>query len=291
MAAGGPFYPGIEISYNAAYLDTYRQPVQKPYAFRFNNKIKMVPNNVPEILTPGDITKPLSLPWHSDFYECNTHWWPATRPDDVVSEEEYRQWTRKSDVTYIPNLPRVKWDRGFRNTDLKARYYDGNTDMVNFWSKLGFIVEVPKPTPDVRIFVEKSRSFNYGAAQLIGGIKPPIKSLPMLKEHLQFAMRLELFTIPLYLYAMYSINMELGDDVAKRNSEEARKTILLIVSQEMLHLSLAGNILLAIGGQPKLYDKDIIPRYPGALPYRKDRLDLNLSPATINNIETFIEVR
>jgi hypothetical protein len=58
----------------------------------------------------------------------------------------------------------------------------------------------------------------------------------------------------------------------------------------MLHLSLAGNILLAVGGTPKLYDPHIIPRYPMLMPGRVPDLVLNLRKLTKENLQTFIDV-
>ncbi|HKY54657.1 MAG TPA: LodA/GoxA family CTQ-dependent oxidase, partial [Anaerolineales bacterium] len=76
--AGGAFFPGIEAGW------TMRDPsifVGKNDPFRLNDKN----------LKPGDITKRMACPWQADFYECNTHWWPAQRPDDVLTLENYLQ--------------------------------------------------------------------------------------------------------------------------------------------------------------------------------------------------------
>lgn len=59
----------------------------------------------------------------------------------------------------------------------------------------------------------------------------------------------------------------------------------------MLHLSLAGNILRAVGGTPKLYDPHIIPQYPMLMPGRIPDLELNLRMMTKENLQTFIDVR
>jgi hypothetical protein len=57
----------------------------------------------------------------------------------------------------------------------------------------------------------------------------------------------------------------------------------------MLHLSLAGNILLAVGGKPKLYDPKIIPSYPMLMEGRVPPLTLHLRKMTKANLETFIQ--
>ena len=58
----------------------------------------------------------------------------------------------------------------------------------------------------------------------------------------------------------------------------------------MLHLSLAGNVLRAIGGRPKLYDVNVIPYYPMNMPYR-NWLKLCLREGTKDNLDTFVKVR
>jgi hypothetical protein len=63
-----------------------------------------------------------------------------------------------------------------------------------------------------------------------------------------------------------------------------------VVAEEMLHLSLAGNILRAVGGQPKLYDVEYIPCYPMLMPGRVPKLWLELRRANKKNLQTFIDV-
>lgn len=58
----------------------------------------------------------------------------------------------------------------------------------------------------------------------------------------------------------------------------------------MLHLSLAGNILKAVGGNPLLYHWDIIPKYPGYMLHRAEPLKLQLREMTKPNLDTFIAV-
>ena len=58
----------------------------------------------------------------------------------------------------------------------------------------------------------------------------------------------------------------------------------------MLHLSLAGNILRAIGGHPKLYDAKSIPRYPMNMAGRYPYLRLDLKRADKDHLKTFIAV-
>ena len=57
----------------------------------------------------------------------------------------------------------------------------------------------------------------------------------------------------------------------------------------MLHLSLAGNILRALDGSQKLYDKTFMPIYDKNTFLLFDEIKLRLSPLEKPLIETFIK--
>ena len=78
---GGPFYPGIEITFISQFKDLYAEP------------FVIDPN-----IGAGQLTQYMALPWQSDFFQCHTHWWPAQRPDDVVSEAAYKAVHPECDV-------------------------------------------------------------------------------------------------------------------------------------------------------------------------------------------------
>lgn len=98
---GGPFYPGIEMTSIAISKHLYQAAFE-----------------VADNLEPGDLTKWMALPWQADFYECNTHWWPAQRPDAVVSEFDYREAVKDFPIEDEDSnvrallFPRKQWDRG-----------------------------------------------------------------------------------------------------------------------------------------------------------------------------------
>lgn len=71
-----------------------------------------------------------------------------------------------------------------------------------------------------------------------------------LHKHLQHALDLELWTIPLYLTALYSIK---GLNRIKPSAyPDEAKLIYSVVVQEMLHLELVSNICNALGFAPRL---------------------------------------
>jgi hypothetical protein len=114
---------------------------------------------------------------------------------------------------------------------------------------------------------------------------------------------IELSTIPLYLYAMYSIK-PVNNAVALQVRSTLRgqagppKPLPLtsltdlfaaVVEQEMLHLSLAGNLLSALGGTVELYDPRVVPQYPGRMLYGK--IPMILEALKTESLGRFMEVR
>jgi len=85
-----------------------------------------------------------------------------------------------------------------------------------------------------------------------------ITSRESLREHLQLAIELEHSTIPPYLCALYSI--EPGRNL------EAVEVIGSVLVEEMLHLTLASNLLNSVGGRPRLDIPQTLPGYPRPLP-------------------------
>jgi hypothetical protein len=103
-------------------------------------------------------------------------------------------------------------------------------------------------------------------------------------------MEVELSTIPLYLYGMYSVKTPSNAERDPRYYNPVTGIIRSVVAEEMLHLSLAGNMLKAIGGEPVLYDPHKVPVYPMDMAGREPALSLQLRKLTNKHIETYIEV-
>ncbi|KAF8637447.1 hypothetical protein AX17_002812 [Amanita inopinata Kibby_2008] len=117
QGVGDAFYPGIELYWIAKDETIYDYDTDLDPPFRFDfTKIRA-----------GDLSRGLSLPWQSDYSLCNTHWWPTARPDVVFVQlgDDYVQknWTR-----YLRDSP----------DDLSS--FPGSTDMIKYWSGLGFVV-------------------------------------------------------------------------------------------------------------------------------------------------------
>jgi hypothetical protein len=85
-----------------------------------------------------------------------------------------------------------------------------------------------------------------------------IETIEELRDTVQTAIMLEHSTIPPYLTANFTLQ-NTGNDMISN-------LIGSIVGEEMLHLSIACNLLNAIGGSPVLNQPGFIPNYPGPLP-------------------------
>jgi hypothetical protein len=102
---GGAFFPGIEAGGRSAterpILDAskYTEPLRLNHA----------------LVSPGDISATMALPWQADFYACADNWWPVPRPNYVTRG----------------GVPNVGWTTG-----LVGSYQD----MVDKWHQLGFVV-------------------------------------------------------------------------------------------------------------------------------------------------------
>jgi hypothetical protein len=88
----------------------------------------------------------------------------------------------------------------------------------------------------------------------------PLSSVDDLRNALQNAIRLEHSTIPPYLTALATLS---GNTPSVKY---ARQVLRDVVVEEMLHMTLACNVLNAIGGHPVIADSNFVPCYPHELP-------------------------
>ncbi len=137
---GGPFYPGIEVSW------LIRQPEIYVAAFRLRETGLSLG---PLTFQPGFFSQQMALPWQADFYDCHKEehtpdesderlfymWWTAQRPDDIRADASsaYRRWVEQLDPANDGDTP----DDPDDITNLN-RF----EQMRTRWSELSFIVRV-----------------------------------------------------------------------------------------------------------------------------------------------------
>jgi hypothetical protein len=128
---GGPFYPGIEVSWVVRNPTIYAEP------FRVRVGVKVAEGFE---TGPGFFTQQMALPWQADFRDCkreeltNTSngkpawamWWAGQRPDDVYPEDDPEN-----------QVPWVRLPHFTSTDDDDSRF----RDMVLAWWTLGFVAK------------------------------------------------------------------------------------------------------------------------------------------------------
>lgn len=171
---GGPFCPGIEMTWISRNTSIYSEP----FRIRQPNSLPTAPgqlsltngadgNYKTNGVEPGDLTKYMAQPWQADFNECSTQpiqpqgnntnndqpdppilwWWPAQRPWSVFRQDDTTQ--------------QVPWTRGYLtnpNSGTDTNPNQGDMQMVTCWKYLGFILttgsepfygEIERCTPEI----------------------------------------------------------------------------------------------------------------------------------------------
>lgn len=104
---------------------------------------------------------------------------------------------------------------------------------------------------------------------------------------LQKAIILELSTIPPYMSALISLKPD--------SNRVPANIIRSVMMEEMLHMSLAGNLLSSIGGKIE-FSADNVPTYPLTLEFTEGKafkyreFDVDLAAMTSDNITTFTRI-
>ena len=109
-----------------------------------------------------------------------------------------------------------------------------------------------------------------------------ITTVDSLRQHLQWAIEFEHCTLPPYLCALYSIK--------DGHNREAAEVIHSVFIEEMLHLTLAANLLNAVGGSPQLDTPRIIPSYPAYLPHSSRSFLIPLMKFSKEALEVFLQI-
>lgn len=194
---GGPFHPGIEVTWPMRFYTLYQEP------FRIRERPADVP--VPdygEFLEPslfsganytvydeyapifwqgpGDLTRWMGIPWHSDMANCRSGYddeydpyvpalWPGAVPNEVLTMEDYKI-VCDPDVALSERKKafsrRRSWFRG-----LSGAYLEQTNQMIYEFGRMGVIQRLPGPEDDVgqvefprEISVETDEEFNRGVS-------------------------------------------------------------------------------------------------------------------------------
>lgn len=140
---GGPFCPGIEITWISRNPAIYSQPFRLKHKPLSDTQGLSLSEDLSQGLEPGDCTRYMALPWQADFNECsdeyidnkNIWWWPAQRPYMVYPKDNpatQKYWTRNDSGNGADN-------------------YTDDVLMIYNWKDLGFIVQQAGTPPFVEV--------------------------------------------------------------------------------------------------------------------------------------------
>lgn len=101
-------------------------------------------------------------------------------------------------------------------------------------------------------------------------------------KNLQTAIELEHSTIPPYLAAFFTLDQD--------TNPFAWEVIRSVFMEEMLHMTLACNVLNAVGGSPYIDNPTFIPEYPTELNFADRKFDVGIIKFTKASIECFLEI-
>ncbi len=109
-----------------------------------------------------------------------------------------------------------------------------------------------------------------------------IQDISSLRQHLQWAIELEHATLTPYMCALYSIK--------EGHNQEAAEILRSIFMEEMLHMTLAANVLNAVGGNPVLDTPDFIPEYPSYLPHSNKKFKVPLGIFSLETVAILMKI-
>jgi len=195
---GGPFHPGIELTWPMRVPRMWRPPADADgLPFRLHI---LPPGVAPQddfgpVLTPdvcigpdgplvasgpGSLTRWLGVPWQTDEASCLSGYdssaylpvpsfWAARVPNQVLSEHAYRQSTDRR-LSYVQRVKSAAY-RQFWLRDLQGSGYQQRiNNMVKEWSLLGIVAEQTAPPGKAepglpaRSWVETQRSRSFSDA-------------------------------------------------------------------------------------------------------------------------------
>jgi hypothetical protein len=144
-SVGGPFFPGIDVSWLIRTSSIFSEPFRLKLPREPEGTSPTSPLVVGALeLGPGVFSQQMALPWQADFYDCHRErqedpdgneyyfmWWTAHRPDDVFPSGKTTQerWVREFDKKAASGVDPDSLDNLERFNQMQTR-----------WPELKFVV-------------------------------------------------------------------------------------------------------------------------------------------------------
>jgi Ferritin-like len=109
-----------------------------------------------------------------------------------------------------------------------------------------------------------------------------IESLESLRRHLEWALQVEHGTPPPFSCALYSIK--------QGTNAEASEVVHSVFMEEMLHVTLAANLLNAVGGEPRIDTPEMLPPSRSTCPHSNRVFEVPLRKFSPEAVETFMKI-
>ena len=206
---GGDFGPGLELTFivhdpalyqadwretgagpfriRAEVLDYHRAQASQPFLGMGYVPLQPRPGGIESApLQPGDVSKFMAVPWHTDFNACATHnpdpnprqqktlyWaWPAQRPVTVHVAREVR------DGQLAPQRYAVRGPGTYSDDPSQAGRYADLIDIVYHWHRIGFVLQGSAIAGDQTFSAEQYLEVESQLGE------PPITPWPMYSKNL-----------------------------------------------------------------------------------------------------------
>jgi L-Lysine epsilon oxidase N-terminal/L-lysine epsilon oxidase C-terminal domain/Iron-containing redox enzyme len=174
---GGRLGPGIDLTFvireRAIFVQPWKTSGAGPFRIRAKSLLYgsvtfdqplltggYVPRYVEaDGLEPGDLSKFMAIPWHTDYNSCATHppdpnppgnrtvfWsWPAQRPVAVYALADVTQGLNPGSKIPIPMLGQQRWSIRGEGTDSAVAEdwgrYQNRYDMLQNWQRIGVVLQ------------------------------------------------------------------------------------------------------------------------------------------------------
>jgi len=172
---GGPFHPGIELSWPMRVKSMWKKPFrlnvllegeapQDNFGSWLAPKIALAENGPLAASGPGTLTRWLGVPWQTDEASCLSGYdpstylslpsfWTARVPNQVLSEQSYQR-LRDSNLNLAQRLKHFDYRQDWLR-DFGTNYQRKINKMVEEWHQLGIVLEHDGPENNSEGFFPK----------------------------------------------------------------------------------------------------------------------------------------
>lgn len=188
---GGPFHPGIELTWTMRVKSMWEAPyrlkvlpegeaIQLDFGDVLTTEIALGPDGPCSVNGPGSLTRWMGVPWQTDEASCLSGYtvstylplpsfWAARVPNQVFSEDGYLR-IQAGNVNIAQRLKHLDYRQDWLR-DIEADHLQRLKNMVKEWHHLGIITKQEDPIPNNKegflpevSWVEMGRYFDEGDA-------------------------------------------------------------------------------------------------------------------------------